>query len=581
MIADKAAAERARPEAGAREPGPDAQREPESVRPGVAEARRLAALGAPDHELAGLLVRHPGERDAILAELHPRIGNAGVDAVLRAGGGPMLALGPGGQGHAQGQAAPPKASAKSNEERERVDGTIHMLELAKDHLGAVGRPAKGHKIPPLPDETVTRLLRGWQEAVLVAQDLLSSALHNDKQLTEKLQKVYVAAVSAAAQRAKPDADFIQDHKAVIHHWAYGIAREDKGSELLDALPKEERRKLQVSNRSADRPLHDDLINPDVLKADADKGTSEAQPGNTQVRFGSNVPDKLHHLLENVVGRLASEGDKPLHKNTTLTLLLDLRPHGGPRGTFRFTYVDHRRGTDDLLVELVSTALAEGLDKGKTKQAEDKFDSHGFSVSGYASTEREALLRAVLLVPDAVLTPVDGAKFRRASVHPTDAGAGGEYDQEKHTVTMFDKAFAHASLIRSVGDDGELSDEAVRMVVHELGHAVDLAPLRKAAKAADKAHSDAPMEKAGTSASGSHWKVGKGNQWEVAQSGKKADKSAFRVAAKEDGSTRLTDYSDDGWNEYFAECFSYYMTDPHTLQSLRPSVYKYFAKHYPR
>jgi hypothetical protein len=58
-------------------------------------------------------------------------------------------------------------------------------------------------------------------------------------------------------------------------------------------------------------------------------------------------------------------------------------------------------------------------------------------------------------------------------------------------------------------------------------------------------------------------------------------SEFRLAANIDGAIRITEYADKDWREYFAECFSLYVMDPQALEWLRPTIYTYFTKHFPR
>ena len=44
---------------------------------------------------------------------------------------------------------------------------------------------------------------------------------------------------------------------------------------------------------------------------------------------------------------------------------------------------------------------------------------------------------------------------------------------------------------------------------------------------------------------------------------------------------VTDYSEHSWSENYAESFSSYVADPDLLRALRPTVYEYFAKRFPR
>ena len=52
---------------------------------------------------------------------------------------------------------------------------------------------------------------------------------------------------------------------------------------------------------------------------------------------------------------------------------------------------------------------------------------------------------------------------------------------------------------------------------------------------------------------------------------------FRQAAQQDGGKRITEYSNKEWQEYYAESFSLYISDPGTLERLRPNVFAFFNK----
>ena len=66
-----------------------------------------------------------------------------------------------------------------------------------------------------------------------------------------------------------------------------------------------------------------------------------------------------------------------------------------------------------------------------------------------------------------------------------------------------------------------------------------------------------------------------------EGGTGAGSSAFRQAAQQDGGVRITSYSTREWQEYFAESYSLYMTNPAVLQQLRPNVYAFFVANHPR
>ncbi|HUQ02402.1 MAG TPA: hypothetical protein VM261_07890, partial [Kofleriaceae bacterium] len=151
-------------------------------------------------------------------------------------------------------------------------------------------------------------------------------------------------------------------------------------------------------------------------------THEPQLDHVSIKLASNIDDAWKDGIENIVGKMSASEHKTLLPNTTMTLVLDLRQHGGPLGTFRFTYVDRpdakkkKKGKDEILVELVSTGGSDAITKDQAKAGKEKFKAHGFTTSGYARDEMEALCHAVALVPESALATIDGVTFKRASAH---------------------------------------------------------------------------------------------------------------------------------------------------------------------
>ncbi len=87
--------------------------------------------------------------------------------------------------------------------------------------------------------------------------------------------------------------------------------------------------------------------------------------------------------------------------------------------------------------------------------------------------------------------------------------------------------------------------------------------------------------AARSESGYRWRVGSDGRYESVEGGRGAAGNAFRQAAIRDGQSRVSTYSDRNWEEYFAESFSLYITDPETLEQFRPNQYRYFVQNHPR
>ncbi|MQA89983.1 MAG: hypothetical protein GEU90_07095 [Gemmatimonas sp.] len=213
-------------------------------------------------------------------------------------------------------------------------------------------------------------------------------------------------------------------------------------------------------------------------------------------------------------------------------------------------------------------------------------SLSFSLTNEWTAGRFAhLRRALTLVPQSVLKVVDGLSFQVKS--QTSGGEDGEYDIDKHRVIMYSSAW-QANAARYGG-----SEWPVYAIAHEIGHAIDRAALRKAWSTFQGSKGTSSDEKALTTArseSAGRYVNKKGTfELEVPLAGKEG---AFRKAAAKDGvklpsknATVLegtpTEYASHDWEDVYAESFALYTTDPKLLELLRPTIYAYFAKRYPR
>ncbi|MFQ5520754.1 MAG: hypothetical protein ACE5FK_05105 [Candidatus Methylomirabilia bacterium] len=342
------------------------------------------------------------------------------------------------------------------------------------------------------------------------------------------------------------------------------------------------------------------------------------PSGVTVAFARQIPEPFHHGLKSVAGVVVPHALPP---NSTITLALDLQRVRGPYAAFRYTYVEHRlrrgRRSREILVEWLGSIEVESLPPSQVKRNRQRFDQHNLGLgSKWSYQEFEALLGALAQIPESMLSGVDGLRFNRAPGHPADHGGG--YNPATHTITMYDRAFEES--MTRFGTPGQgLSTSAVRSIVHEIGHAIDLRPLRHAwgrLKQTEAALQSAFGRYERPNGSGTYrvpiikraaWKrlrqelteaerardqarSASGYRWwpnpqtgsfEVVEGGTGVAGSAFRRAAQQDGGIPITQYSNQEWAEYFAESFSLYITDPQTLQLLRPNVYAFFVANFPR
>jgi hypothetical protein len=349
------------------------------------------------------------------------------------------------------------------------------------------------------------------------------------------------------------------------------------------------------------------------------------PSSVQVRFGSGVAQELQRGLRNVAATLLRDPYRmPVER--TVILPLDLTDFGSDHAAYRFTHVRHTppataegsaTAVTEVLVERVGPVGSMALDESQQAAAQQRFQQLGFTRgSGWRQAERQLLLQAIMEVPESHLQPLNGLRFNRDRVHPTEPHAGGAYNPTLHQITMYDRAFQESSIIHGGGGQ-PMVPQAVRAIIHEIGHAVDLQLLRQRMQAFEAAqeafrlafqqyedpnnpgsynfpHSEQTrfdnllqtIQDAETAAlearaaSGQRWVLSGGN-FSSEEGGTAVGGNDFRTAALADGPVRLSTYADQEWQEYFAEAYSLYITDPDTLEQLRPEVSRYFRTHHPR
>jgi hypothetical protein len=184
--------------------------------------------------------------------------------------------------------------------------------------------------------------------------------------------------------------------------------------------------------------------------------------------------------------------------------------------------------------------------------------------------------------------------------------------------MYDKAFSGTDT-RFKSSGTVTSSAATRAILHEIGHAVDLTPMRKAGAAKDKADAAvaALPSKYPDPNDPKAYQYPKGGAEEKdvkavlkaqqdaeaavlaarSQSGSKTikkptgdfedvigtavDGNKFRDAVARDGGKAVSAYGAQDFQEAYAEAYSLYISSPDTLKSLRPNVYDYLDKSLPK
>lgn len=480
---------------------------------------------------------------------------------------------------------------------------------------------------PAPFDATAQLKR-WKSTVTTDLLIIQKQLGGDAALTKDLQAAYQATVNAlvaaeAAASSLPTHELFEKHLEDILQWALPKStREASANTLSDAIPAAERAKIQVISTAPVKS--EDLDLEDIFST---KGaTSVPLPEGAGVRFSAGVPEKLQRGLKNVAGKLATQisvgtGAKKvnvLKLNSTISIVLDLEKYGGDYGLYRFTLYEHtakKKKAKELLIERLGAVGVEGKTAAQTDTAQRRFDRHHFVFRGtWKPEERAPVLQAVETLADSLLTLVDGAAFIRESASQTKPDAAGEYRMERHTIVLFNSAFAK-SVVR-FGETGPgLLGPAAYDVAHEIGHAIDTRRVRAAQGRATAARQTLRSRFGQFEDKRGNFDTGPQprdviNEFNRLMSATTAAESAtdrvvtesgmrFQPVAGSDTSSlkddpravvpfkqagagkRVSPYAEDSWEEYFAESFALYSTEPATLARLRPALFKHFTTTFPK
>lgn len=344
------------------------------------------------------------------------------------------------------------------------------------------------------------------------------------------------------------------------------------------------------------------------------------PERTTARLSSTIPSSLHHGLRNVASKLMQE--HILTSDTTIMLALDLTSFGGGYDAYRFTRLDLGKQGIELMIERQGTIGVESLRAEQRTKLQQRFNRIGFRRGGgFSQDEFDQILIGLADIPETQLSSLRSLRFERQGSDPAHPNAAAHYDQNAHTVRIFDRAFS--SGMTRLGRPGHVITFASYSVAHEVGHALDLSSLRTSAAATETAkrallgefgtgtsvggYQVPPLrdpsrarydelqrnvrtamttERAARSRSGARWSGG--NPSTVTDTMVRgARQPAFRAAALQDGGRvgrqMPTTYPnpESVWQEYFAESFALYQTSPELLRRLRPNVYLFMEREFPR
>jgi hypothetical protein len=278
-----------------------------------------------------------------------------------------------------------------------------------------------------------------------------------------------------------------------------------------------------------------------------RNTVSLPPGMAQVRL-IGIPAAFEQQMIGIASDLRARSFTPIGTQNELRVLragssvavdLKLRKHGLADGSYRFTWV----GTT-LFIEAL-TPVAQQNEVTSDILASSVVMHVGqlrFVAVGLLPEELAPLQQALQIIPQAALTFANDLYFRKVTSKPPPPGdQAGDYDEASHTVRLYAVNKPLASSSQRIGT----SAWPVQVLVHEIGHAVDL-----------RSRTDLP-----------------GFRDAAARDDVRA-RPAGQAAQLRGGPT---DYSNVDWLEMYAESFMLYVTDPGLLRAIRPNIHAFMDR----
>ena len=420
----------------------------------------------------------------------------------------------------------------------------------------------------------------------------------------------VTAVAEAPAQAEPRAPAAARLAATPAARVLALQRSAGNRATRRALARVPLEAVPAAQRTRLREVTDALATIDVTALHSPPGATGTRVSGRVTpapTYGAGIDTTLQPVLMSVLSHLIGGA---LPANSTSAVLLDLSPYGGTSRVYRFTHVvSGEPAQTTYFIEDVGTEAAAPAPPTDATAAfpAGRFDAHHFTAPG-ADRDFEAIIRAaVQMIPDRLLTPIDGASFRRAGTDPHDSAVGGRYDHQAHTVTIYDPGMRQTTA--RFGEGAGAVGPRLRTILHELGHAIDEAPLHRAWTARETARQAFEsafsqydtgggnysfpgnlqgqfnrLHGAATTADTAYTSARSlsGHDSEHGDTDSSATATDFTRAVAADGGVMPTAYAessrgeDHHLRETYAEAFSMFITEPQTLRSLRPSIYAYFA-----
>ncbi|MGD1840545.1 MAG: hypothetical protein ACFB0B_06560 [Thermonemataceae bacterium] len=424
----------------------------------------------------------------------------------------------------------------------------------------------------------------------------------DKIHVDTLSKVQLKSPSSESYKKK-------SHPFYVHHSDTPIALQPFVDNALEEL----------STRMLTKPFETSTIHLDFTKMP--KAVQKKLPKEQQKKY-------LGQPVVFRITRLDDKGDNKLFLVETLGQLnapLAITDINDPRlhfNQFGFTF----KTATPAEVAQAEALKKEMKTKGEIKLNDKTLKAYEKAYLNFSEEEKKAIIRAVEKIPASTLQNIKGIEFqKRVGITDLDKriieSVGGFYDVDEHTISLGENVAEANNLLYGDKDTDHFTTRGEDTVIHEVGHAVDMAEQRKAQQTYNKAKKEASeadnrrifaeqdyeqdphneaikqdfmeahkasqqadqvFEKKRTAYSQVKTYSGgrfaydkKFDRWHEEQG-----ESDFTKASDKDR-PRISLYATQNPSEDFAESFTMYIMQPETLKVMSPNVYGYFKYNFPK
>jgi hypothetical protein len=224
-----------------------------------------------------------------------------------------------------------------------------------------------------------------------------------------------------------------------------------------------------SGKSTTVTISSPILNPKpvVMDVDADNiGTTSF--GSRKVNFTGTFSDVQKKCAKQAFSLLANK-----HDNEFYIFHITIK-EGSKKSNFVFTVCSHPAAKDGTPGELdfngVGVPTSTLPDATKIKTIEGRLTKHNIGLTGFGSDESKIVKMGLDALTDDEFDKMKDVRFSRSGAGPQ-PDVGGQYDQENHTVHIFNFGFDEGDKMALGTAPADLLPSAAHAVIHESAHVI--------------------------------------------------------------------------------------------------------------